>query len=203
VSKLAKAKQQVMAAVPYLQKTSSRDLKYTFAGEADLIGKLRPAMLNHGISVSPTDVRSLTRIEGRATKSGQAWIHVQGIFEYTFTHESGEIEVVCTIGEAQDLGDKACNKAMTIGLKYALRQFFLIETGDDPDVVHDAINDEPIADYLRKAIGKIKGCKSAEALSVQMERIREAKTPDGDPLFSDDQLAELDRMADRHLKEIK
>ena len=32
-----------------------------------------------------------------------------------------------------DVGDKSANKAATGLLKYALRQTFLIETGDDPD----------------------------------------------------------------------
>jgi hypothetical protein len=38
-----------------------------------------------------------------------------------------------TTGEGADSGDKSSNKAMTGGYKYALRQVFCIETGDDPD----------------------------------------------------------------------
>ena len=35
-------------------------------------------------------------------------------------------------GEGSDTGDKASNKALTGAYKYALRQTFCIETGDDP-----------------------------------------------------------------------
>ena len=36
-------------------------------------------------------------------------------------------------GEGADSGDKSGNKANTCAYKYALRQTFVIETGDDPD----------------------------------------------------------------------
>ena len=53
---------------------------------------------------------------------------------FRFIHTaSGDYIDVPILGEASDVGDKASNKAMTAALKYALRQTFLIETGDDPD----------------------------------------------------------------------
>jgi hypothetical protein len=45
---------------------------------------------------------------------------------------------VTAVGEGTDYGDKSCNKSMTVGLKYALRQTLLIETGDDPDQFNSA-----------------------------------------------------------------
>ena len=52
------------------------------------------------------------------------------IFEHVDTGDQAYVEV---FAEAADQGDKRASKAMTLAKKYALREFFLIETGDDPD----------------------------------------------------------------------
>jgi hypothetical protein len=50
------------------------------------------------------------------------------------TSDGSSVTTVIT-GEAMDSGDKATNKAMSVALKYALLQMFLIPTDDmrDPD----------------------------------------------------------------------
>src|SRR3990167_1905296 len=45
---------------------------------------------------------------------------------------------VAPLCSVRPCGDKSVNKAMTGMLKYALRQTFLIETGDDPDTAPSA-----------------------------------------------------------------
>ncbi len=51
-----------------------------------------------------------------------------------FTHvPTGTYIDVMAPGEGADAGDKSSPKAATGAYKYALRQTFLIETGDDPD----------------------------------------------------------------------
>jgi hypothetical protein len=132
-SNLAAAKQLVMAAVPYVRKCKVANLNYSFAGESDLIASLRPAMLQHGLSVAPIAVVVLE--QGRfQTVKGSLLNHVLAAVTYRLTHApSGEYEDCQVLGEASDAGDKAAAKALTGAYKYFLRQAFLIETGDDPD----------------------------------------------------------------------
>lgn len=197
---LLKAQLAVMDAVPYLQKRTSKDLTYTFAGEADLIRAIRGAMINHGLTIAPIGAESV--YEGQQeSKRGRPMPHVRLKLTYRLSHTSGESIDLQTIGEAVDTSDKAANKAMTIGLKYAIRQFFLIETGDDPDVVahnRDADN----ADWVATAVKKINACKTVTALDEQLERFRGTHPETGEPLFTEDQLAELDLYAERHRKKI-
>lgn len=54
-------------------------------------------------------------------------------YSFVIAHVDGETMNVTAIGEGIDSGDKASYKAATGALKYALRQSFIIETGDDPD----------------------------------------------------------------------
>jgi hypothetical protein len=132
-AELAKAKIQVMRQVPYIQKGSSPGLKYTFAGEAAFVEKLHPAMIDAGLEIAPHDMEVLHQ-EVYTTSGGSKMNRVLVKVRYTLTHAgSGESQVICTVGEGADSGDKASNKAMTAAYKYALRQAFLIETGNDPD----------------------------------------------------------------------
>jgi len=119
--------------VGYVQKQSSQNLNYTFAGEGAFIRELRPAMIEHGVTVSVFQMDNLVQehyITGKFdTKMVRSTAH--GIVR--FTHVSGTFIDVQSYGEGSDAGDKSLNKAMTDLYKYALRQTFMIETGDDPD----------------------------------------------------------------------
>src|SRR5262249_427025 len=83
-SNLASAKLAVMAAVPYVRKHKAEHLNYSFAGEADLIASLRPAMLAHGLSVAPIGVTVLE--QGRyQTLKGARLNHVVAAVTYRLT----------------------------------------------------------------------------------------------------------------------
>lgn len=132
-NELARAKLKVMAQVPYVQKRKTPGLNYSFAGEAAIIEKLHPAMEAAGLAFAPTGCTILFQ-EAYTTKNGAAMNRVIVQATYTLTHaDSGQSEALQTLGEGSDSGDKATSKALTSALKYALRQAFLIETGDDPD----------------------------------------------------------------------
>jgi len=133
---------QVMGKVGYVQKQKKGSLKYSYAGEAALIAALRPAMLEHNITLYakyPT-VEFGEFITSNDKRMNSARVHG----EFTFTHAPSQTSVtVQSIGEGMDVGDKAIYKAMTGSFKYALRQTFIIETGDDPDATSST-------DYAKK-----------------------------------------------------
>ena len=122
----------IMHEIGYVQKQKSANLNYSYAGEAALIAALRPVMIEHGVYCYVSKI----------VPSREAFTTAKGTFmnvtvsqgEVTFTHsKSGTSITVQAIGEGMDVGDKSANKSATGLLKYALRQTFLIETGDDPD----------------------------------------------------------------------
>ncbi len=134
---IAKAVLGVMAEVAYVQKggrVSGGGMNYSFAGEADLLQALRPAMVKHELALLPIGAVLSEHHETVETKYGpKASRTVRVVSTFRLLHSSGESIDLQVAGEGQDKGDKATAKAMTIALKYALRQAFLIETGDDPD----------------------------------------------------------------------
>lgn len=133
---ISEARLRVMDEVQYVLKKKSPGLNYTFASEGELINALRPAMIRHGLEIRPVGYQLLDWHEVE-TKSGGRMrnVTVAADWSMSFMLKSGEVQEVRigSLGEASDSGDKAIPKAMTCAFKYALRQAFMIETGDDPD----------------------------------------------------------------------
>lgn len=123
----------VMTEVGYVQKTHKQGLGYSFAGEKALIEALRPSMVSHGIYCHVAGVQDVRHAE-IPTRNGGVMQRVTIVATVRFTHAGSGTSIDCmATGEGMDSGDKASNKAMTGAYKYALRQTFCIETGDDPD----------------------------------------------------------------------
>jgi hypothetical protein len=122
----------VMNEVGYVKKTKAPNLTYTFAGEAGLIAALRPEMVANGIFMAVSKISNVITRE-YATSKGTAMVNVALVGTVRFYHVGGTFIEVESAGEGSDTGDKATAKAMTAMYKYALRETFLIETGDDPD----------------------------------------------------------------------
>ena len=123
----------LMGRVGYVQKSESDQLPYSFASEVAFIKAIRPHMVDLSLTISPVRIRELETIQYLTKKGAQAFNRTF-IFTFEWFHApTNTSKKVTTIGEGTDFGDKSCNKAMTVALKYAMRQSLLIETGDDPD----------------------------------------------------------------------
>jgi len=170
-------------------KLNAGKLNYSYAGEADLISALRPAMVDAGIIVYPHEIKEVNcesyitekTWNGTVTKSRQNRTVTQTIFRFTHAVSGTHVDVPA-IGAGIDSGDKDVYKAMTGAFKYALRQAFMIETGDDPDQVVSPAP-EPVKepepkpkepkeftekewqDKADKVIGAFKAAKTKEVLT--------------------------------------
>lgn len=131
----------------YVQKTGQMQgpMRYTFAREGDFIAVLRPLMETHGVTVRPVEYQIVTNEPFERAKGGTSY-RVVVLATFELLHVSGDKAQVQTVGEGQDAGDKAFNKAMTGAMKYALRQSFLVETGDDPDDTSSVEHERAAAD---------------------------------------------------------
>jgi len=178
----------VMKDVGYVQKkgrVGSGNYGYTYAGEKELIAQLRPSMIKHGIVMYP-DVCDVVKTEDYTTSKGHRMSLFLGKRRFCFEHvESGDQAFVEVFAEAADQGDKRASKAMTLAKKYALREFFLIETGDDPDaeVTKRVVTNESV---IKRAIDSIKK-SSLEDLDGTREKVI---TYDGVE-WSDDELIRI------------
>jgi hypothetical protein len=104
---------------------------FKYRGIDDVMNELHPILAKCGIFIVPT-VLEEQRAEGKTSKGGVIYFTRLKI-KFTFYAKDGSYFESVVIGEAMDSGDKASNKALSIGLKYALLQVFCIPTEDDKD----------------------------------------------------------------------
>ena len=148
VKNIHEAVNAIMNEVGYVKKSRAANLNYSFAGEAALIAAIRPFMVEYGVYMNVQEIKELRR-ENYTTAKGTAMVNTVISAVIRFTHISGTFIDVASTGEGSDAGDKSANKAMTGLYKYAMRQTFCIETGDDPDKY---ASDERQAEEPRPAV---------------------------------------------------
>jgi len=106
---------------------------YTYASEAAVIKAIRPAMVKMGITCYPSGLIETSR-EEITNEFGKTTRLTKSTYVFTFRHASSGTEIESVgVGEGIDSTDKGASKAATNAFKYALRQTFMIETGDEAD----------------------------------------------------------------------
>ena len=111
---------------------------YKFRGIDAVYNALNPVMAELGLFICP-EVLEQTR-EERKSSSGGTLIYSILKIRFTMYAPDGSNVSCVVIGEGMDSGDKASNKAMSIALKYACFELFMIPTEEmvDPDAeVHE------------------------------------------------------------------
>lgn len=107
--------------------------KFKYRGIDAVYNALNPVMSELGLFICPDVIDH--RREERVNTNGTVLKYSILTIKYTMFAPDGS-NVSCTVvGEGMDSGDKASNKAMSVALKYACFQLFMIPTEEmvDPD----------------------------------------------------------------------
>lgn len=149
---LQEAVLDVMKDVEYIKKDGTNAQQgYKFASAEAIVGEVRAAAIKHGVLISIGYSEAIDLDAGH-TKSGTAIYRVRVKGRLTL-HKGTEVMSFDFYGEGADSGDKAIPKAQTMCLKQALRQIFLIETGEadaDRETVPEQIAKVPLAQRTKK-----------------------------------------------------
>ena len=114
--------------------------KFRYRGIDQVYNALNPVMAELGIFICP-EVLDMKR-EERETKNGTLLTYTILTMKYTVFAPDGSNVTMTVMGEGMDSGDKGCNKAMSVAMKYAMFQLFCIPTEEmkDPDAdVYDDV----------------------------------------------------------------
>jgi hypothetical protein len=104
---------------------------FKYRGIDDVMNTFYPLLSKHKVFVVPEVVEQIR--EERLSKQGGNLIYSILKIKYTFYAEDGSYVSAVVIGEGMDSADKASNKAMAVGMKYAMFQVFCIPTEEMPD----------------------------------------------------------------------
>ena len=113
---------------------------YKFRGIDAVYNALNPVMAELGLFICP-EILDQTR-EERVTSNQARLVYTILTIKYTMYAPDGSNISMTVVGEGMDSGDKSANKAMSVALKYAMFQLFMIPTEEmiDPDAeVHDDV----------------------------------------------------------------
>lgn len=169
---------KVMAATKAIAKKQTNDTQhFNFRGIDDVMNGLHQAMADAGVFLT---TEAHYESMSRTTKTVTGWKNgrevtkeaVEVLLPVTYHFRSAEDGSELTaelIGEGIDYGDKGINKALSIALKYALLQAFLIPTEDMAEPDKEAFEREP----------EQKAAKDAKAPAQKKEqKPATAKAPD-------------------------
>lgn len=110
---------------------------YSFRGVDDVYNELHQILADEGIITIPNVLEE--RAEDRESSSGKTTIYRVLKIQYKFCAEDGSYVESTIIGEGMDWGDKAANKALSVGHKYCLLQMFCIPTAEPKDPEEETI----------------------------------------------------------------
>lgn len=133
---------------------------FMFRSIDDVMNELHSNFAEQGVLVIP-EIETYDVTE-RVTAKGGAMFVVRAIMKFHLTASDGSFITIRNVGEAMDSCDKAMNKAMSIALKYALLQLFLIPTEEkkDPDYCS-----EEFQSIVGKVLAKVKSATTREELT--------------------------------------
>lgn len=108
---------------------------YKFRGIDDMLNSLYPVFCKHGVFMTFEVLEFVTELKEVERKDGRNGIdkHVHLKIKYNFMATDGSSVSTIVVSEGLDSGDKATNKALSAGLKYALIQTFCVPTQDMVD----------------------------------------------------------------------
>ena len=111
----------------------SGKVMYKYRGIDAVYNALNPVMAELGLFIVP-EILDQKR-EERTSANGAKLVYTILTIRYTMYAPDGSNIQMTVVGEGMDSGDKSANKAMSVGLKYACFQLFMIPTDEmiDPD----------------------------------------------------------------------
>nr|DAR01480.1 MAG TPA: ERF superfamily protein [Caudoviricetes sp.] len=173
---------------------------FQFRGIDDVMNELHSSLAKCGVFVLP-NVLEETRTTGKTARGGDMF-YTRLKINFGFYAEDGSHVDAVVIGEAMDTADKASNKALSIGLKYAMLQVFCIPTEDEKDP--DAVSPQPAAGTMqhqpqqKKPAAKFdfepKGGETTPAEKKEIGGLLASKYANGAPVFSKDEAKKYSKM---------
>lgn len=138
--------------------------RFMFRGIDDVMNNLHPLFAKHEVFITTEIIEH--KAESVQTSRGAQMRYTFLKVKYTFMTTDGSSVEILTCGEAADTGDKGTPKALSIALKYALLQLFLIPTEEAKDVEGDDV--EIIdSEQLARAVAEMNAATStAEARAI-------------------------------------
>lgn len=130
---------------------------YKAVGEASVLNAIKPLLKKHGVVIFPIEVKideSFQEYEGRYGTSQRFLSNLHAKYKIVDI-ETGESEMLETVGYGTDSQDKGSGKAMTYAYKALIQKTFCLFSGEDTDNEHsDDITKKNSVEYKAPTIAE-------------------------------------------------
>lgn len=168
---------EAMKEVGAIGKTSRNQQQgFMYRGIDAVYNALNPVMAKYGLFICP-EILDHKR-EERTTTKGAVLTYTILTVRYTVYAPDGSSISLTVVGEGMDSGDKSTNKAMSIAMKYAMFQLFLIPTEElkDPDAeTMPPIAPRTISDKEAMALSSILGNENNVRVILNRFKVNDLK----------------------------
>lgn len=147
---------------------------YKAISEAAVLNEIKPLFKKHGLIIFPCEIQVNDRVDTFLTKDGESSrLMTQVIHKWKIVDtETGEFEIVASVGNGVDTQDKSSGKAQTYSLKAVLQKTFMMFSGDDSD---NDFSEEITKQQTKRSEPKP---PTDKALSSVLEKIEYLNEPD-------------------------
>lgn len=174
---------KVMSDIGFVGKDQKNQAQgFKFRGIDQFVNALYPALIKHGVFMTPEctsenhEIREVVRGNGKAGADK----HVTIMMKYHFYAEDGSSVTVGPVpAEGLDSGDKATNKALSAALKYALIQTFSVPTEDmaEADLDSPEILTTKPAESIVKKVAKEEAVTTATPTPASVQETPKTEKP--------------------------
>lgn len=111
---------------------------YRAVGESSVLNAIKPLLKKHGLILFPVEAKideNFQEFEGKYGKSQRYLSTLHAKYKIVDV-ETGEFEILETVGYGVDSQDKGSGKAMTYAYKSLIQKTFVLFSGEDTDNEH-------------------------------------------------------------------
>lgn len=137
---------------------------YKAISEASVLNAVKPLLRKHKLILFPIRIEAKDMVDTFTTAKGESvrlMTQVKATYKIVDA-ETGEFDILETIGNGVDTQDKASGKAMTYAYKALLQKTFCLFSGEDTDNEHS----DDITAKQTKAKGEYKSASTGEPKQV-------------------------------------
>jgi hypothetical protein len=167
------AMREVMRDVGVLPKDQEApELRYKFRSIDDLLIRMQPALIQHGVLVAFRVLESSA--EQRPGGKGGTVTTVRIRIAVSYIHSDGTYLITVADGEASDYGDKGTGKATTMAMKTAHLHTLSVPTGTKRDTEFDPVRPQRqrFKGPAKKIAEHIEAFKTASELADFLAKLR-------------------------------
>lgn len=171
---------------------------YKAISEAEVLNTIKPLLKKHGLVLFPVETSITEEFKEYESKYGtsQRFLSTLNAKYKIVDIETGEFEILSTVGYGADSQDKASGKAMTYAYKALIQKTFMLFSGEDTETTSsEQIEKDNATDGFTRFVSLEELLAKAKEKKVTPEQILDRYNKN---MGEKEQITELSQIGEQH-----